>query len=394
MKKMFKRLTAALLMLTMVFGLAACSLGGPKDDNAFLKNLKSGLEARWKFTDKLAAKGIVSVAEERNQKRDAASKELEKLGMLAEYQFNDADLQALAERYYEALNNQVTGAKYYEADDMKFNELYVGGLNERCMVLSTLVNDYQFAVSPKQMATLDELVITGEKLLHIQSSLDALTEQLASATMEHTATGKYKFSAENTSDMDLESVNVKINGLDADGQVVTTGETYLSNWNAGTTASEEIYFESDFASASVMLSFYYDIDEYSTEYVDVAVTDDLVIDIQIPTLPMDVNDFGFRDSLDSTCRLESVTTEEKWYEGKCSMKLLFSGTKTFDTEGDNHSDSCQIGWKLYDENNAVVDSGTCYTSDCTVGEQFRNAEISVYDLEIGTYRLEILDYKW
>lgn len=394
MKKMIKRLTAALLMLTMVFGMAACSAGGPKNDEAFLKNMKAGLEARWKFTDKNAKKGTLSDADARISQKEAAATELEKLGGLSEYQFSDSDLKALAEQYYEALNNQVTGAKYYEADAEKYMELYHGGYNERSVVLAQLVNDYQLTVSDKFAANLDELAINGEKQLHIRTVLKTLTEQLSSAAMEHVGTGLYRLNVENTSDLSLENVEVKVNGMDDEGKIITTGQAFVTSWGAGSSFSEEVYFERDIKKASVMLGFFYDLDQYHTEYVDVAVNDDLIMNVEMPELPVEVSSHNYYKAIELTCTVEAVDVDTTWHDGKCSMKLIFSGTKLFDKKGDQNSEGCRIGWKLYDEQGAVVDSGTCFTSDCTVGEKFRNSEAYVNNLESGNYRLVIMDGDW
>ena len=45
----------------------------------------------------------------------------------------------------------------------------------------------------------------------------------------------------------------------------------------------------------------------------------------------------------------------------------------------------------YKDNNVVADSGTIYTTKLAVGEKFENETDTIYVLETGNYRLELLD---
>ena len=72
-----------------------------------------------------------------------------------------------------------------------------------------------------------------------------------------------------------------------------------------------------------------------------------------------------------------------------AMKIYFTGKKTYDSDGKSNSDSCWIGWKLYDEEGYVVKSGTAFTQDVCEGEGFKRYEETIWSLEKGTYRLEL-----
>ena len=65
----------------------------------------------------------------------------------------------------------------------------------------------------------------------------------------------------------------------------------------------------------------------------------------------------------------------------------------YDADGDNYSRSCNVGWKLYDQSNNVVDSGTFYSSKISVGEVFRESASYANQLNVGTYTLELLDVR-
>ncbi len=77
--------------------------------------------------------------------------------------------------------------------------------------------------------------------------------------------------------------------------------------------------------------------------------------------------------------------------GNVDLKLSFTGEKTYDSQGANHSGTCYIGYKLYDPEGYVLQSGTISTTSLSEGEKFRNAEKTFYDLIPGEYKLSLID---
>lgn len=76
------------------------------------------------------------------------------------------------------------------------------------------------------------------------------------------------------------------------------------------------------------------------------------------------------------------------------LTLIISGEKTYDEDGDEQSDMCMIGYKIYDSENYVVDSGVIFTNDLCVGEKFRDYEhTTLLKIERGKqYRVVFEDY--
>ena len=131
-----------------------------------------------------------------------------------------------------------------------------------------------------------------------------------------------------------------------------------------------------------------------TDEVQIEIVDNMQINITMPEFPIESMHISYDDTVRTRCLVDDASYVVKnWINGKAeSVELQFSGEKIFDIEGDDLSQACQIGWKLYDDTGAVVDSGTLYTVDLKVGERFLNSSTYITaSLEPGNYRLEILN---
>ena len=118
--------------------------------------------------------------------------------------------------------------------------------------------------------------------------------------------------------------------------------------------------------------------------------------LQVPTLPKPISYYGYSDNLYSIVKVTQISYEfECNNDGEIELNIFFSGEKFYDYRGTGQSDSCKIGWKLYDNNNAVITSGTFYSPSIKVGETFANQEETVLRTwekgKPGAYRLEICD---
>ena len=75
---------------------------------------------------------------------------------------------------------------------------------------------------------------------------------------------------------------------------------------------------------------------------------------------------------------------ELWYVFKIAIKSIY------DENGNNYSRTATVGYKIYDEDNVVVKSGTFYGETISVGETCY-VEENIYYLEAGhTYTVEFL----
>lgn len=109
----------------------------------------------------------------------------------------------------------------------------------------------------------------------------------------------------------------------------------------------------------------------------------------IPNTPITIKHYTY--FIGKECIIESIKVKRDRYY----YRLDFIIQSTYNEDGNNYSASVHYGWKLYDEDGLVVDSGTAKADgEIAVGEKTKD----VLSFEIGTtvengktYRLELLD---
>ncbi len=133
---------------------------------------------------------------------------------------------------------------------------------------------------------------------------------------------------------------------------------------------------------------YFDFSESTLSVSDLPVK---AVSVSLPSLPKEIAKYGATTGN----KLSSCTVTDITYEvNDDDLYIYFTLEKTYDREGSGLSDTCGIGWKLYDSDGYVVRSGTFLSSDVKVGEKVRDEWELVANCVKpgGSYRLEILDY--
>ena len=134
------------------------------------------------------------------------------------------------------------------------------------------------------------------------------------------------------------------------------------------------------------------VDEPTIEDIEAEQAAKLTVKIE-NQLPKEFANYRYNGTVEQLYMLEEVKCQVTYSLSldEYSVKMYFSGEKTYDYNGANQSDSVKISWKLY-KDDYVVDSGTCYTASVLQGEKFKDASSSVYELkEDGEYVLKILN---
>ena len=387
--KLTQRIFALCLIVVLLFSISACS--SVKNEAAFLKNMQKGLEARWKQSTKMDAKVYANASDYRNDLLGCVNAEIDKLGAFSDYSFTDIALEKLAETYFNALESQLKGYKYYGVDDSKYSELFTKAYNERAEVIYQLCEEYSFKVNSTYAATLADIMVVGEVYHEIRLALLAIEENVKGMCVERTGTNQYNFTLTNTSNLNFEYAELIIKGYDEKGVNTASGTKYLSKWNAGATITDYVWMEGEFETATAQVVLNYNYQNYSFSPANIGVVDDLIIILDVPSTPKPVTYTSGK--IETTrCNITDITYKASdWRDGEATLNIYISGKKIYDKAGDSYSRSCRIGWKLYDESNAVIDSGTCDSGNCKVGELFKDKEVRIYRMKPGTYRLEILN---
>ena len=112
--------------------------------------------------------------------------------------------------------------------------------------------------------------------------------------------------------------------------------------------------------------------------------------ISIEELPITVHTYNSNGSKKQSC----VVTNISYNIDYSRIKVSYTLKSTYHEKGNNYSAQAKFGWKLYDADGTVVDSGTAY-SDGTVnvGEQSKGY-FYTYNVEpFVEYKLEILNLR-
>ena len=148
-----------------------------------------------------------------------------------------------------------------------------------------------------------------------------------------------------------------------------------------------IYFDDMIAGYTDIGTIYYKVYNDYVTFDEVSEELDCLpwtVDLELPELP---DTIWYHSS--SACQITEITFKVSGDD----MYIYVTGEKTYDSNGSSYSNSCKIGWKLYDSEGYVISDGTCYTTSLKTGEKFKNEKITIYDLieKGGSYRLVILD---
>jgi len=385
---------AIFLLISLMLSLSACG-STELNDNTFIKNMQKGLEARWKISN-----AQPDTYNSNTEKKDSFGKcvnaELDAIGDISAYNFENPELKELAEMYYQALQSQLEGIKYIGADDNKFHQIYgQEGYYNRARVICRLVDDFGLTVSSNYASNLDDFVSNGRVRLELDEELKAMEAIFSGDTVIESLGGtNYECIIKNTSNYDLSGAQIEFNLYNDKDVLVDTSTEYMNSWGAGSTNQCSLYISKEFTRAEARISLYSDsINDYlRTEFHPIEYVNKMIIVIKMKSsLPVEISYTSYK-TITTKCKVTSFDYEVGyWSNGQASVTLKVSGKKTYDEKGDSYSRAVRIGWKLYDEKRNVVDSGTFYSSDVKVGETFTDTTSSAYHLAPGSYTLEILN---
>lgn len=371
-----KRIRNLLLIFIMCASLCGCGKV-EKNDEGFLTNLGKALEASWKDSEKDSSGDVVY----KEHLRNLVNVELETLGHYDDYTFEDERLSELAKQYFEALDRQLEGLVYYDADYSQYSRLYTGqGYNQKAKALYYIENEYGLNVSEKNYRTLKDHVASGERLIAIG---EIIKQPL---TLEDTGRN-CEIILENTTKYDLDNVRLVFNFIDDAGIIVSNTTDYVEKWASGSKYRASLYKNNDVKFSTVEMCIEHNTNYSLTEVVPVEYVNNMVVEITPPELPAEMK-YGYGKRTYATCIVNSFHYEvSSWSDGLAHVRLHFAGVKTYDRNGDNANGSCRFTYKLLAEDGTLAGSGSVHQGTIKTGETFKDANASCSGIAPGKYTL-------
>ncbi len=113
--------------------------------------------------------------------------------------------------------------------------------------------------------------------------------------------------------------------------------------------------------------------------------------ISLPSLPQTI-DYYSGTTLKSSCKVEKIEIKQNYYTSskKYYVQMYLTLTKTYD-KTPSVSSACRVGYKLYDEEDIVIESGTFLSDSVFPGEKCKGSKYLSTNLMPGKYRLELLN---
>jgi len=327
MKKRHYITAIVLLIVIVLLSASACS-SKPLNDEAVLKNMQKALEARWKQANN-SPSSYNSYSEQKEHYTKLVNLELDAIGDVSAYTFEDPALKELAEGYYQALQNQIEGAKYIGADDSKYNELYLKhGYNDRTRIICRLADEYGLTVSSTYAGTFDEVVSEGRVYLELDEEVLAMEGLInADVVLEAKGGSYYDFVIKNTTQYDLSGATIEFNFYDDNNILVDSASEYMDSWKAGSTNQGTAYSNASFSKAEARVVLYSSSlgDNLVTDYHPVNYVNNMKIEVVLKTtLPVEISYSGSR-SVYTKCEVTDFGYEEgRWSNGKASVILKVS----------------------------------------------------------------------
>lgn len=378
-----KKIIALLLVLALCFALCSCG-EVEKNDAGFVTNLGKALDARWKLSDN---ESFTDVTAYKQNLTEFVNAELKVLGSYSDYTFADEKLADLALQYFEALNKQLEGIPYYGVDDAAYYKIFTcQGYNHRAKAMYEINNLYGIQVADKNASTLTDFLVLGEKV----AAIDTVVAQ--ELVLENKG-NQCELVIENNSKFDLSETQLTFNLLDDADVVVGNANAYIESWPAGSKYRAEIWTDNtDFTHAEMNMEQF--TSSIVTDFVPVEYKNEMIIEIEAPDLPKEVSN-GYDAHIQSSCIVNSVRCKTNyWDNGTAGVNLYFSGTKSYDADGDEANGSCSFTYKILDESGTVVASGTTYIEALKGNETFKDAMAYADGLAPGTYQLVVENDMW
>ena len=232
-------------------------------DEAFLKDLAAGLDARWALYDENAVSDDYAPSysyEEREIVRKGIQAELDAVSGCRDRTFEDSGLQELCGQYIDTLNTQMDALSYAGTD--KGQDVWDSACDDRAAVFRQIAETYTIPIDAKYQDDFEKLK-NKEKVAQERKDENAAVAQMLTTfdfqqVQDEYGMKTYAAVVPNDTGINFKEFDVSINLLDESGVLLETDPSYFSNWNSGQSARFEFTTEKDFASTQIVVTYWSD----------------------------------------------------------------------------------------------------------------------------------------
>ncbi len=231
---------------------AICGLteGTPLTEDDFLKDLASGLEARW----------VLTTANEEANKTDTAKDwesffdaEYDAISKYADADFEDKTMTKLAKQYVECIVQSKECLPYVGTN--KWESKYTNGVyNDRVETLYEINAIRPIPVSEENKESLRGLLTDGEVTKMVR---DLLKTVKFKKVEDEYGWKTYQAVVKNSTTVDFEYFSFEVDLIDKDSVTLTTASANVQNWKSGETSRFEFSTDEKFSKMEVEYASWY-----------------------------------------------------------------------------------------------------------------------------------------
>lgn len=236
-------------------------------DQEFITSLANGLEARWKLNDEYENKyqnadsqPAIGSDEHVESYTSWVNAELDEIADYKDAKFEDSKLKEKAISYINCLNDQLESLEYATLDVEKYYELWQNAYKERSKLIEDFVNDYGLTVSEQYQSTLKEMLTNSKLVKENEDEQQKVNDLAASIEFEiEKSDDDWKTCSaivENTTGMNIKTLDFTINLLDEDGVILETTYDSIGNIQNGQKARIEFITDKNFTSTKVTVNYW------------------------------------------------------------------------------------------------------------------------------------------
>lgn len=229
-----KKLIGFFSVIALCVVATGCS--GKTVDENFISDMSKGLEERWKINEN----STESTTENWNSYINA---EYDFISKYKDEDFENNDLQNLANEYIESLENAKSITNLVESNYDLFWSKYTEIYNDRCIALLNINNILPIKVSDKNQSNLDGLLQNAQNVIDTRNIIKNTNFKIKTKDGIYKT---YEATVENTSKLNFTYFNYNINLVDKNGIVVETTSSSTNNWNIGTKHKFEFFIDKEF----------------------------------------------------------------------------------------------------------------------------------------------------